>query len=394
MSDSETRGRQRITEIYVNGMAGIDPDIPTDFEELESEAFEAMSEEAWGYVKGSASSEGTAASNTEAFDRWRILPKMLRGVDERDLSVELFDTEYDVPALLAPIGVQSIYDDDGELAVAEGAAAQNVPMCVSTVSSYTMEEIAEELGDTPRWFQLYWSPNRDLAKSFLDRAEEAGYEAIVVTVDTPLVGWRPRDLQNGYLPFLEGEGLANYFSDPVFRELLDVDPEENTLQAAQTFLDVFGDAGLTWDDLDWLREQTDLPIIVKGILDPADAERAIVHGADGIVVSNHGGRQVDGSVAAVEMLPSVVEAVGDETTVLFDSGIRTGSHAIKALALGADAVLLGRPYIYGLALDGANGVETVLKNFLAEFDLTMGLAGHDTAADLDEEALVHEDELP
>lgn len=394
MSDSETRGRQRITEIYVNGMAGIDPDLPTDFETLEAEAFEAMSDEAWGYVKGSASSEGTAASNTAAFERWRILPRMLRGVESRDLSVELFGNEYDVPVLLAPIGVQSIYDDDGERAVARGAAAQDVPMCVSTVSSYTMEEIAEDLGETPRWFQLYWSPNRELAASFLDRAEDAGYEAVVVTVDTPLVGWRPRDLQNGYLPFLEGEGLANYFSDPVFRDLLDVAPEENTVAAAQQFLDVFGDAGLTWDDLDWLRDQTDLPVIVKGILDPADARRAIDHGADGVVVSNHGGRQVDGAVAAVEMLPAVVDAVGDETTVLFDSGIRTGSHAIKALALGADAVLLGRPYVYGLALDGANGVETVLQNFLAEFDLTLGLAGHDSVADLDREALIHEDELP
>ena len=394
MSDEETRGRQRITEIYVNGLAGITPDVPTEFSALEAAAIEAMDETAQGYVVGSAGSEGTDSNNVAAFDRWRILPKMLRGVEQRDLSVDLFGTEVEVPVVLAPIGCQSILHEEGELAAARAAASQDVPLCLSTVSSYTMEEVADELGDTPRWFQLYWSPNRELAKSFLDRAEDAGYEAIVVTVDTPIPGWRPQDLQQGYLPYLEGIGVQNYFSDDVFRDLLDQPPEENTLAAAQQFLDVFGDASLTWDDLDWLQDQTDLPIIVKGILDPEDARNAVDHGADGIVVSNHGGRQVDGSVAAVEMLPSVVEAVGEEITVLFDSGIRNGAHAIKALALGADAVLLGRPYVYGLAIDGENGVESVLKNFLAEFDLSLGLAGHDSVAGLDEDALVHEDELP
>ncbi|WP_255196401.1 lactate 2-monooxygenase [Halorarius litoreus] len=394
MSDSETRGRQRITEIYVNGLADITPDVPTEFSALEAAAIEAMDEKAEGYVVGSAGSGGTDDNNVAAFDRWRILPKMLRGVEERDLSVELFGTELDVPVVLAPIGCQSILHEEGELASARAAANQDVPLCLSTVSSYTMEEVADELGDTPRWFQLYWSPNRDLTTSFLDRAEDAGYEAIVVTVDTPIPGWRPQDLQQGYLPYLEGIGTQNYFSDAVFRDLLDQPPEENTLAAAQQFLDVFGDASLTFEDLDWLGEQTDLPIVVKGILDPADARRAVEHGAEGVVVSNHGGRQVDGSVAAVEMLPSVVDEIGDEATVLFDSGIRNGAHAIKALALGADAVLLGRPYVYGLAVDGENGVESVLKNFLAEFDLSLGLAGHDSVADLDEDALVHEDDLP
>ena len=394
MSDEETRGRQRITEIYVNGLAGITPDVPTEFAALEEAAIDAMDEKAQGYVVGSAGSEGTDRNNVAAFDRWRILPKMLRGVEERDLSVDLFGTECEVPVVLAPIGCQSILHEEGELAAARAAASQDVPLCLSTVSSYTMEEVADELGDTPRWFQLYWSPNRDLARSFLDRAEDAGYEAIVVTVDTPVPGWRPQDLQQGYLPYLEGIGVQNYFSDDVFRDLLDQPPEENTLVAAQQFLDVFGDASLTFEDLDWLQDQTDLPIIVKGILDPADARRAVEHGADGIVVSNHGGRQVDGSVAAVEMLPAVVEEVGEETTVLFDSGIRNGAHAIKALALGADAVMLGRPYVYGLAIDGENGVASVLKNFLAEFDLSLGLAGHDSVAGLDRDALVHEDELP
>lgn len=394
MSDDDTRGRARLTEIYMNGLAEITPDVPLAFDDLEAAALEAMDETAAGYVKGSASSEETTDRNRSAFDRWRLLPKMLQGVEDRDLSVDLFGTEFDVPVVLAPIGVQSIYHDDGALATARAAAAEDVPLCLSTASSVTIEDVAETLGDTPRWFQLYWSPNRDLAASFIDRAEEAGYEALVVTVDTPLIGWRPRDLQNAYLPFLEGEGMANYVTDPEFRGLLDEPPEENILAAARTFLDVFGDASLTWEDLDWLADQTDLPIVVKGILDPADARRAVEHGADGVVVSNHGGRQVDGAVASLEMLPSVVDEVGEDATVLFDSGIRNGTHAMKALALGAEAVMLGRPYVYGLAIDGADGVEAVLRNFLAEFDLSLGLAGYASVENLDADALVHEDDLP
>lgn len=394
MSDDDTRGRARLTEIYMNGLAEITPDVPLAFDDLEAAALEAMDETAAGYVKGSASSEETTDRNRAAFDRWRLLPKMLQGVEDRDLSVDLFGTEFDVPVVLAPIGVQSIYHDDGALATARAAAAEDVPLCLSTASSVTIEDVAETLGDTPRWFQLYWSPNRDLAASFIDRAEEAGYEALVVTVDTPLIGWRPRDLQNAYLPFLEGEGMANYVTDPEFRDLLDEPPEENILAAARTFLDVFGDASLTWEDLDWLADQTDLPIVVKGILDPADARRAVEHGADGVVVSNHGGRQVDGAVASLEMLPSVVDEVGEDATVLFDSGIRNGTHAMKALALGAEAVMLGRPYVYGLAIDGADGVEAVLRNFLAEFDLSLGLAGYASVENLDADALVHEDDLP
>lgn len=394
MSDDETRGRKRITEIYVDGLADVTPDVPTEFEALEAAAIEAMDEAAAGYVVGSAGSGGTDSNNVAAFDRWRILPRMLRGVEHRDLSVDLFGTDCEVPVVLAPVGCQSIVHEEGELAAARAAASQDVPLCLSTVSSHTMEAVADELGETPRWFQLYWSPNRELTTSFLDRAEAAGYEAIVVTVDTPVPGWRPRDLQRGYLPYLEGIGTQNYFTDDVFRDLLDQPPEENTLAAAQQFFEVFGDASLTWDDLDWLREQTDLPVVVKGVLDPADARRAVDHGAAGVVVSNHGGRQVDGSVAAAEMLPAVVEEVGEEATVLFDSGIRNGSHVIKALALGADAVLLGRPYVYGLAIDGEHGVEAVLENVLAEFDLSLGLAGYDSLDELDGDALVHEDELP
>jgi isopentenyl diphosphate isomerase/L-lactate dehydrogenase-like FMN-dependent dehydrogenase len=398
MSDDQdpmdTRGRSRVTEIYLNGLAGVTPEVPVEFDELEAAALDAMDDRALGYIKGAAGGERTAADNEAAFDRWRLEPEMLKGVETRDLSVEALGTEFDVPVMLAPIGCQSIVDENGELASARAAAAQDVPLCLSTVSSYTMEEVADALGETPRWFQFYWSPDRDLAASFLDRAEAAGYEAVVVTIDTPLVGWRPRDLVNGYLPYLEGVGIANYTSDEAFRDRLDHDPDENTLATAQAFLDTFGDASLTWDDLEWLHDHTDLPVVLKGVLSRADARRALEHGADGVVVSNHGGRQVDGSVAALEALPRVVDEIGDEAFVGFDSGIRRGADALTALAIGADLVLLGRPYVYGLAVKGEAGVEAVLKNFLADLDLTLGLAGHDSVAGLDRDALSHVSELP
>lgn len=378
----------------MQGYAGVTPDVPPSFEELEAAALDAISEEAHAYVAGSAGAEDTASRNRRAFERWRIVPRMLRDVAERDLSVDLFGETHDVPFLLAPIGVQSILHEEAELAVARAAAERNVPMCVSTVSSFTMEEIAAELGETPGWFQLYWSPDRELAGSFLDRAAAAGYGAVVATVDTPLVGWRERDVEHAYLPFLDAEGVANYWSDDVFRARCDRPPEENEMLAVQEFLDVFGDASLGFDDLDWLADRTDLPVVVKGILRPDDARRAVDRGADAVVVSNHGGRQVDGAVASLEMLPRVVEAVGDDATILFDSGIRRAADALKALALGADAVLLGRPYAYGLALDGQDGVEAVLKNFTADLDLTLGLSGHDSIAAFDREALLHEDDLP
>jgi len=285
--------------------------------------------------------------------------------------------------VLAPIGVQSIIHEDGELGAAEAARDVGVPMCLSSASSETLEDVSEELGETPKWFQLYWSKNRDVAASFVSRAEDAGYEALVVTLDTPMMGWRERDVSHGYLPFLDGEGVANYLSDPAFRDLLTDPPEENLDAALSEFLDVFGDASLTWDDLDWLTDQTDLPVVLKGILHPDDARKAVEKGAEGVVVSNHGGRQVDNAIGALDALPGIVDEIGDDADVLFDSGIRRGADAIVALALGADTVLLGRPYAYGLALDGAEGVREVLKNFLADLDLTLALTGHTTVDDLD-----------
>jgi L-lactate dehydrogenase (cytochrome) len=326
-------------------------------------------------------------ANREALDRRRIVPRMLRDVAERDLSATILGTAMPAPLLLAPIGVQKVVHEDGELASARAAAALGVPMVASTASAYTLEEIAAAGGEAPRWFQLYWPNDRRLAASFVARAEAAGYAAIVLTVDTFIPGWKSRDLQQAWLPFLNGVGVANYFQDPVFRAGLEKAPEEDQGAATGHFLGVQANPSLTWDDLTWLRDLTSLPILVKGIQHVDDAREAARRGIDGIVVSNHGGRQVDGAIASLDALGPIAEAVGDDLAVLFDSGIRSGADAIKALALGADAVLLGRPYIWGLALEGQQGVETVLKMILAELDLTMALCGYTRPDQLSPNAL-------
>jgi isopentenyl diphosphate isomerase/L-lactate dehydrogenase-like FMN-dependent dehydrogenase len=312
---------------------------------------------------------------------------MLRDVAERDLSTTILGTAMPAPLLLAPIGVQKVVHEEGELGTARAAATLGLPLIASTNSHFTLEEIAAAGGDAPRWFQLYWPNDRDLAASLVGRAETAGYSAIVLTVDTFVPGWKPRDLQQAWLPFLNGMGVANYFQDPVFRAGLEQTPEEDVGAATGHFLGVQANPSLSWDDLDWLREQTLLPIVVKGIQHPDDAREAAQRGLDGIVVSNHGGRQVDGAIGSLDALPAIAEAGGDDLTILFDSGVRSGSDVIKALALGADAVCLGRPYIWGLALEGQAGVETVLKMVLAEFDLTMALCGYTTPDQLGPDAL-------
>ena len=387
------RGTDRLVEVFMEGMAGVTPDVPPSFEELEAAALEAMDERAYDYVAGGAGGERTVDHNRDAFARWHLWPRVLRDFAERDLSTELLGTELSVPVLLAPIGVQSIVHEEGELGTARAAAARDVPMVVSSAASHTMETVAYELGGTPGWFQLYWSSNDDVAKSFVRRAEAAGYEALVVTVDNNALGWRERDVAGGYLPFLDGEGVANYFADEAFRDLLDEPPEEAELQAIRTFVEVFGDPSLTFDDLEWLCEFAEIPVVVKGVLHPADAREAVERGADGVGVSNHGGRQVDNAVSALEALPKVASAVPDGVPVVFDSGVRRGADAIVALALGADAVALGRPYAYGLAVDGGNGVEAVLENFLADLDLTLGLVGYDDVDAVDRGAVVRADEL-
>jgi len=394
MPDTDRFGDDRVNELYRRGMLEDEPpEFPVSYDDLRAAAHEAMSPEGVAYVHGGAGREETFERGKD-FSAWRIVPRMLQGVASRDLSTEFLDLEFDWPLALTPLGVQSLLHEEAELGTARGAAALDVPMCLSSLSSETMEDVAAALGDTPKLFQFYWSSDDAVAQSFLDRAERAGYDAVVVTVDAPILGWRERLLERGYYPFLDREGVANYFSDPEFRAALDAPPEDDPEAAVEHLVDIFGDASLTWEDLQFVHDNTDLPVVVKGILDPRDAELAVEHGADAVGVSTHGGRQVDGSVTALEALPGVVEAVGDDAAVTFDSGVRRGSDAFKAVALGADAVLLGRPYAYGLAVGGADGVESVVTNHLAEFDLTMGLAGRSSVAEIGRDAVAHESDLP
>jgi isopentenyl diphosphate isomerase/L-lactate dehydrogenase-like FMN-dependent dehydrogenase len=354
---------------------------PVTAAEWEARAREALEPRAFDYVAGGAGSEATMRANLEALERRRLRPRMLVGTAERDLSVEVLGLRSPVPFLLAPVGVLSIVHPDAELAVARASLATGVPMIVSSAASTSLEDVAA-VGH-PRWFQLYWWGDRELAESLVRRAETAGYGAIVLTVDTLNLGWRPRDLGHGHLPFLQGDGLAQFFSDPLFRARLDSPPEDDLQTAAFRALVTFPNLGLTWADLALLRGWTSLPVLVKGVLRGDDALLALEHGVDGIVVSNHGGRQVDGAVAALDALVDVRAAVGADAVVLMDSGIRSGSDVVKALALGADAVLVGRPWAYGLAAGGQAGVEAVIRQLAAELDLTMALSGARSVRDLD-----------
>jgi isopentenyl diphosphate isomerase/L-lactate dehydrogenase-like FMN-dependent dehydrogenase len=374
-------------EIYGRGLAGETPPLPISTSDLQEAAREAMTPEAYGFVAGGAGSERTMRANLEAFDRWEIVPRMLRDVSQRDLSTTVLGTRMPAPVLLAPVGVQSIVHEQAELAVGRAAAALGIAPILSTASSNTMEAVAQEMGQSSRWYQLYWPKERDLAASFVARAEQAGYGAVVVTLDTWLLGWRPRDLQNAYLPFLKGEGVANYFNDPVFCAALEQSPAEDPGAAIGHWAYQFANPSVTWQDLAWLREQTELPIVLKGVLHEDDAKRAVDAGVDGLIVSNHGGRQVDGSLGALDALAPIRDVVGSYFPVLFDSGIRTGADVFKALALGADAVCVGRPFMWGLALDGQAGVEYVLRCLLAEFDLTLALSGYTNIAEVDSSAL-------
>jgi lactate 2-monooxygenase len=363
-------------EIYARGLAGETPTLPLLPAALEQSARERMTPEAFGYVAGAAGAELTVEANRRAFERWEIVPRMLRDVSQRDLGVSVLGTAMPAPVMLAPVGVQSIVHPDAELAVARAAAAIGLPFILSTAASSSIEDVAVASGAGARWYQLYWPRQRELAASFVARAGEAGYEALVLTLDTWMLGWRPRDLQAAYLPFLKGEGVANYFSDPVFRAALEKPPEEDPGPAIGHWAYQFSNPAVTWDDLAWLREQAHLPIVLKGILHADDALRALDAGVDGLIVSNHGGRQVDGAIGALDALPAIREAVGSEFPLLFDSGIRTGADVFKALALGANAVCVGRPYVWGLALEGQAGVEQVLRCLLAELDLTAALSGY------------------
>ncbi|MCK0175095.1 MULTISPECIES: lactate 2-monooxygenase [Mycobacteriaceae] len=374
-------------EIYLQGLSGVMPNLPMTFEEWEANAEAAMPPSVYSYVAGGAGDERTQRVNRTAFDSYGLVPRMMRATRERDLSVDLFGLRLPSPVFMAPIGVIGICGQEGhgDLVTARAAAQTGVPMMVSTLTEDPIEDVAAEFGDTPGFFQLYTPTDRDLAASFVQRAEAAGYKGIVVTLDTWVPGWRPRDLSTSNFPQLRGKCLSNYMSDPVFRAGLAQPPEENMQAAILKWVSLFGNP-LTWDDLPWLRSLTTLPLILKGICHPDDARRAADGGVDGIYVSTHGGRQANGGLPAIDCLPGVIEAA-QGLPVLFDSGIRNGADIVKALALGATAVGIGRPYAYGLALGGQAGVVHVLRSLLAEADLIMAVDGYPTLADLTPDTL-------
>jgi len=414
-------GVRRQSQIYVEGVSGRRPPIPLDADRLEAAARRRMRPEAFAYVAAGAGNEQTVAANRAAFDRRRIVPRVLRDVERRDTSIELFGQRLPGPFLLAPVGVLDLAHPEAECAVARAARDTGTGMVFSNQASRPMEGVARILGDTPHWFQLYWSRSDELVESLVARAERCGCRAIAVTLDTTMLGWRPRDLEGAYLPFLHGRGIAQYTSDPVFTRLITEEPLEppdgqprlnlatvrtlialtraypdrfwRTLvsgrgrAAVQRFTQIYSRPSLTWETLAFLRERTDLPILLKGILHPDDAARAVEEGMDGVIVSNHGGRQVDGAIATLDALPAVVEAVDSRVPVLLDSGVRGGADVFKALALGARAVLIGRPYVYALAIAGRSGVRDYLLNLAADFDLTMGLAGCRSVADIGPDSL-------
>jgi lactate 2-monooxygenase len=407
MIANSTSGLNRQKEIYTDGFAGIAPLVPIDPQVLEEKAAAKMSARARGYIIGGAGVGSTMHNNRSAFEQYKIVPRMLRNVSERDTHIELFGEKYPSPFLLAPIGVLEMVHASADVAVAKAAGSLQIPYIFSSQASKPMEEAAAAMGNNPRWFQLYWSKSRELVTSFVQRAERCGCQAIAVTLDTTMLGWRTRDLDMAYLPFMEGRGIAQYTSDPVFQKLMDepvLSEKRNVtvhslaglvtlvnnypgsgffsklksgrpIKAVQKFVSIYSNPALTWEDLKFLREHTKLPVLLKGILHADDARKAIDYGMNGIIISNHGGRQVDGSISTLEALPKIAKAVNKKIPLLLDSGVRGGADVFKALALGASAVCIGRPYVYGLTLAGEEGVRQVLRNMMADFELTMGLAG-------------------
>ncbi len=368
--------------IYLRGLGGAKPDIPTNFIGLEAAAQKKMTPEAWAYTAGSAGLETAAEANRAAFSRFPIAPRMLNGAAQRNLGVEIFGARAVAPVMTCPVGVLEMMHPDADLAVARAMQRLKLPMIISSQASTPMEEIAKANGDGDRFYQLYWGKKDEIAESFVKRAEQIGAKAIFLTLDTTALGWRPRDLDIGYMPFLKGQGIAQFTSDPAFRALLPQTPEENPQAAAITFTQIFSDPGLDWARIAKIRSWTKLPVVLKGIMRADDAAKAVSEGYDGIMVSNHGGRQVDGGIGALDALPGVVAAAKGKVPVFMDSGIRCGADIFKAIALGATAVGIGRPYVYGLALDGDRGVQTVMEYLLSELDLTMALNGCRTPSDI------------
>lgn len=374
-------------QIYEAGTKGESPPWPVNEPELQARAQQVMSPEAWAYVAGNAASGATTRANAEAFQKVFLVPRVLQDPSKRTHSTTILGSRLPVPIMLAPIGVMKLIHPQGEVGAARAAATLGLGFVHSTASTTTMEEIAAAAPNTPRWYQMYIPKDRQLALSFIHRAEQCRYQAIVITLDTTTRAWRPLDLNLGHLPFLHGNGIANYLADPVFRAALAVPPEKDMAAAIRHWRTVSADPSIDWETIRWVRSQTELPLILKGILHPEDARKAMEAGVNGIVVSNHGGRQLDGAIASLEALPAIVAAVQQKMTILFDSGIRCGADVVKALALGAEAVFLGRPWVWGLAVGGEEGVVHALKCFLADYDVTLGLLGHKSPAGLSRDDL-------
>jgi lactate 2-monooxygenase len=389
MSDASRQfGPETQGGIYMRGLGGAKPDVPTSFPPLEAAAKQKMSPEAWAYTAGGAGLESAMEANRAAFQRQKIAPRMLAGKGARDLGYEIFGVRAAAPVMTSPIGVLEMMHPEADVAVARAMARLNLPMIISSQASKPMEETAKANGDGPRFFQLYWGKSDAIAESFVKRAEAVGCKAIFITLDTTILGWRPRDLDMGYLPFLRSMGIAQYTSDPAFRALLPAPPEENPMAAAVQFTQVFSDPTLDWARIAKIRSWTKLPIVLKGVMRADDAAKAVSEGYDGILVSNHGGRQIDGGIGTLDALPGIVAAAGGKIPVMLDSGIRGGADIFKALALGASAVGIGRPYVYGLALGGDAGVQAVMEYLIGELDIMMGQNGCRTPGDIRRELLV------
>ncbi|KAJ5950449.1 Aldolase-type TIM barrel [Penicillium vulpinum] len=371
-------------DVYQAGRKGQKPSITFNCFEWETLAKGRLSADSYGYVWGSAGTRETDDNNKKAFKKWGIVPSRMVKSDFPDLKTKLFGETYDYPIAMAPVGVQRIFHPDGETASAKAAEKEDVTYILSTASATNIEDVAKANGDGSRWYQLYWptNENNDITVSLLSRAKAAGYKVLVVTLDTYILGWRPSDLNNAYNPFIRPDdiGVAIGFSDPVYRRKFEKEhgkPIEEDLETAATEWahTVFPGVSHGWEDLKFLQEHWDGPIVLKGIQTVADAKKAVECGVQGIVVSNHGGRQQDGGIASLDVLPEIVDAVGDDLEIIFDSGVRCGADILRALALGAKMVLIGRPYIYGLAIQGEAGVRHVLKSLLGDLNLTLHLSG-------------------
>jgi len=409
-------------KIYVKGIGGERPLLPLSYEAMKRQAREKLSPEGFAYISGGAGREETQSANRRAFQQWEILPSMLRGKEYVDTSIKLLGKKQVSPYFLAPIGVLDMARAKGDMKVAGAAAAEQIPLVISNQASAPMEAIAERMGDAERWFQLYYSKSQNLVQSLVERADAAGCSCIVVTLDTTQLGWRRRDLDLGFLPFLQGKGIAQYTSDPEFQRLLDeeskpemkdaIRPRINAAtlrtlwsqkrnypgdfkkwfssrpsRAVQEFISVFSRSDLSWKEIELLRSYTDLPIVLKGIQTVSDAQTAMDKGINALYISNHGGRQVDGACASLDQLYLIRQAVGEDYPLLFDSGVRSGADAMKALCLGATAVGIGRPYVYALALKGEKGVRQMLRYYRAELEQNMFLSGCTSVSDLSPEIL-------